>query len=46
MLNLFKSKSVQINTNEIIREGWLSKESKFLKAWRELIDNKIDVGVY
>jgi hypothetical protein len=35
MLGFFKSKHAEINTNSIIKEGWLSKESKYRKVWRE-----------
>ena len=35
MLGLFKGKQPDINTNNIIKEGWLSKESKYRKIWRE-----------
>lgn len=35
MLSFFKGKSVDINENEIIKEGWLAKESRFRKIWRE-----------
>ncbi len=32
---LFKKSSVEINKTEIINEGWVSKESKYRKIWRE-----------
>ncbi len=35
MLGLFKSRTVDIDSNDIIKEGWLSKESKYRKIWRE-----------
>ena len=36
MLNFFKSKEkLEINKEKIIREGWLSKESRYRKIWRE-----------
>jgi hypothetical protein len=35
MLNFFKNKSADINETEITKEGWLSKESKYRKVWRE-----------
>jgi hypothetical protein len=35
MFSFFKSKSAPVETNDIIKEGWLSKESKFRKVWRE-----------
>jgi len=37
MLGLFKSKQADIDTSNIIKEGWLSKESKYRKIWREYI---------
>jgi hypothetical protein len=35
MLSLFQSKNVEINHEDIIKEGWLNKESRFMKRWRE-----------
>ena len=35
MLGLFKGKSLNVDTNDVIKEGWLSKESRYRKAWRE-----------
>jgi hypothetical protein len=35
MFNFFKSKSINIEENDILKEGWLSKESKYRKIWRE-----------
>lgn len=32
---MFSSNVVNINQNEIIKEGWLQKESRFRKVWRE-----------
>ena len=35
MLSFFKSKSTKINEDDIMKEGWLSKESKYRKIFRE-----------
>lgn len=35
MLNFLKGKSIEINPQDITKEGWLSKESKYRKVWRE-----------
>ena len=35
MFRLFKGKSLNIDSSDIIKEGWLSKESKYRKVWRE-----------
>lgn len=35
MLSFFKSKNIEVDTNNMIKEGWLSKESKYRKVWRE-----------
>ena len=35
-MDIFK-KSINLNSEDIVKEGWLSKESKYLKEWREYI---------
>ncbi len=35
MLSFFNSKKVDVEIKDIVKEGWLSKESKFRKVWRE-----------
>ena len=35
MLNLFSNKEITINTNEKLKEGYLKKESRIRKVWRE-----------
>ncbi len=32
---MFSSKSVNIQSGDIIKEGWLSKESRYMKKWRK-----------
>lgn len=32
---LFKKSAVDIEKKDIIKEGWISKESKYRKIWRE-----------
>ena len=32
---MFASKSVNIQHGDIIKEGWLSKESRYMKKWRK-----------
>ena len=32
---MFSSKSVNIQHGDIIKEGWLSKESRYMKKWRK-----------
>jgi hypothetical protein len=32
---MFSSKSVNIKSGDIIKEGWLSKESRYMKKWRK-----------
>ncbi len=32
---LFKKQPVEIESKDIIKEGWLLKESKYRKIWRE-----------
>ena len=34
-MNLFSNKEITINQNEKIKEGFLKKESRFRKVWRE-----------
>ena len=35
-MNIFKSNKVVITGNEdIVKEGWLIKQSKYRKVWRE-----------
>jgi len=31
---LFKKQSLEIDSKDIIKEGWLQKESKYRKIWR------------
>lgn len=35
MLNFLKAKTPELDLDEILKEGWLSKESKYRKVWRE-----------
>ena len=35
MFSIFKSKLENFNSDDIVKEGWLSKESKYRKVWRE-----------
>lgn len=37
MMGLFRGKSVNVSDDEILKEGWLSKESKYRKLWREYV---------
>lgn len=32
---LFKKQTTGVNKNDIIKEGWVIKESKYRKVWRE-----------
>ena len=34
-MNLFSNKIITINSNEKLKEGFLKKESRFRKVWRE-----------
>ena len=34
-MNLFSNKEITINQNEKLKEGFLKKESRFRKVWRE-----------
>ena len=45
-MDFFTSKPININSDDIIKEGWLVKQSKYRKIWRELILLKLDVGVF
>lgn len=35
MFNFIFGKTVNIEQNDIIKEGWLTKQSKYKKEWRE-----------
>ena len=35
MLSFFKSKQAEVDTKNILKESWLSKESRVRKVWRE-----------
>lgn len=35
MMNFFKGRTCEINSEDVLKEGWLSKESKYRKVWRE-----------
>jgi hypothetical protein len=35
-MEMFSSKSI-LNADEIVKEGWLVKQSKYRKVWREYI---------
>ena len=35
MMNLFSNKIISINSNEKLKEGFLKKESRFRKVWRD-----------
>jgi hypothetical protein len=35
MLNLFSNKVITINSNEKLKEGFLKKESRIRKVWRD-----------
>jgi hypothetical protein len=34
-MNFFKSKSDDFREDDIVKEGWLTKQSKYRKVWRE-----------
>jgi hypothetical protein len=34
-MDFFSSKTVILDSDDIIKEGFLTKESKFRKVWRE-----------
>lgn len=34
-MNFFKSKIITFPQNDKIKEGWLSKESRYRKVWRD-----------
>ena len=34
-MNLFSNKEITINQNEKLKEGFLKKESRFRKVWRD-----------
>ena len=40
-MDFFTSKPININSDDIIKEGWLVKQSKYRKIWRELYIFKI-----
>ncbi len=35
MFNFIFGKTISIEPNDIIKEGWLTKQSKYQKEWRE-----------
>lgn len=35
MMDFFRARTVNIQQNEKIKEGWLVKESKYKKEWRK-----------
>jgi hypothetical protein len=48
---LFKKQAVEIQKTDIIKDGWVSKESKYRKIWREYLifnlnNHIIVVGVF
>jgi hypothetical protein len=34
-MEMFSSKTVIADADEIVKEGWLVKQSKYRKVWRE-----------
>jgi hypothetical protein len=36
-MSFFRSKTIEVNKSDVIKEGWLSKESRYRKVWREYI---------
>jgi hypothetical protein len=35
MFNFIFGKTINIEANDVIKEGWLTKQSKYQKEWRE-----------